>query len=263
MDLKNLKIKIIQTKPFYLFEIENFLNIDLYNGLKKNFPFVKENLDLKRMTDFKNKKFAFQTNSKIYDDNLKENFYFKKFHDLVMSKKFFYFFYSKLYFSFLKSRIGYPKHILKLLRLPKRVDKLNKDSVFYNFSIFNKVKTEIQYSYILNMGGIVPHTDSGEKILSLMLYFPDNEKKEDDFYYKERSYGTQFWESKTSNFKNYHQEKINSDLFKKNSKELFKTSFKSNNLYGFIKNENSWHSVESVNVSENYIRKSININFYI
>ena len=47
MDLKNLKIKIIQTKPFYLFEIENFLNIDLYNGLKKNFPFVKENLDLK------------------------------------------------------------------------------------------------------------------------------------------------------------------------------------------------------------------------
>ena len=68
---------------------------------------------------------------------------------------------------------------------------------------------------------------------------------------------------KTSNFKNYHQEKINSDLFKKNSKELFKTSFKSNNLYGFIKNENSWHSVESVNVSENYIRKSVNINFYI
>ena len=91
MDLKNLKIKIIQTKPFYLFEIENFLNIDLFNDLKKNFPFVKENLDLKRMTDFKNKKFAFQTNSKIYDDNLKENIYFKKFHDLVMSKNFFFF----------------------------------------------------------------------------------------------------------------------------------------------------------------------------
>ena len=113
---------------------------------------------------------------------------------------------------------------MKLLRLPKRVDKLNKNSGFYNLSVFNKVKTEIQYSYILNMGGIVPHTDSGEKILSLMLYFPDNEKKEDDFYYKERSYGTQFWESKTSNFKNYHQEKINSDLFKKFKRTLKRAS---------------------------------------
>ena len=261
MDLNNLEIKTIQKKPFYLFEIENFLTDELFNNLKANFPFINKNLDLSNMTDFKNKKFAFQTNSKIYNDNLNNNKYFKKFHDIIMSKKFFNFFYSKFYFEFLKSRVNYPQHILKLLKIPKRVDELKKHSAFHNLSFFNKVKTEIQYSYILNGGEIVPHTDSGEKILSLMLYFTDYDKVDNKLNSLEGNYGTQFWKSKKQNFLNIHQEE-NSNLFKKNSTKLFKTNFKSNNLYGFIKNENSWHSVEPVNVNKNYIRKSININFY-
>ena len=126
MDLNNLEIKTIQKKPFYLFEIENFLTDELFNNLKANFPYINKNLDLSNMTDFKNKKFAFQTNSKIYNDNLNNNKYFKKFHDIIMSKKFFNFFYSKFYFEFLKSRVNYPQHILKLLKIPKRVDELKK-----------------------------------------------------------------------------------------------------------------------------------------
>ena len=215
------------------------------------------------MTDFKNNKFAFQTNSKIYHENLNENKYFSKFHDLVMSKSFFDFFYFKLYFNFLKSRVRYPKHIIKLLRIPKRVENLKKTSSLYNWSIYNKVKTEIQYSYIMNGGEIVPHTDSGEKLLSLMLYFPDYENDKSEKKFWEKNYGTQFWKSNKQNFLNKHQIKNNSIIFKKNSVKLFKTEFKSNNLYGFIKNENSWHSVEPINVNENYVRKSVNINFYM
>ena len=113
---------MIYKKPFYLFEIENFLSEELFNGLKENFPFKGKNLDLKNMTDFKNNKFAFQTNSKIYHENLNENKYFSKFHDLVMSKSFFDFFYLKLYFNFLKSRVRYPKHIFETFKVPKRVE---------------------------------------------------------------------------------------------------------------------------------------------
>ena len=193
MDIKNYKIKKIKEKPFYLFEIEDFLDIDLYNGLKENFPFTNEKLDFKNLSDFKNKKFAFQTNSEVYNKNLNANLYFKEFHNFVMSKKFFNFFYSKFFIHFLKSRLNYPKHIFKLIRYPKRVDELDKNSLFYNFSLFNKIKTEIQYSYILNKGEIVPHTDSGEKILSLMLYFPDYENEENDLKLREQEYGTQFW----------------------------------------------------------------------
>lgn len=263
MDLENCNINIIREKPFYLFKIENFLSNDLYEGLKKNFPFINNNLDLENMSDFKNKKFAFQTNSKIYNDNLINNSYFEQFHNFVMSDKFFKFFFTKFYFNFLKSRIGYPKHILKLLKIPKRVSEFNKNSILYNFSLFNKIKTEIQYSYILNNGEIVPHTDSGEKILSLMLYFPDYEENNHNLQSKEENYGTQFWISQKKNFENRHQEEENYNVFKENSTKLLKTKFKSNILYGFIKNENSWHSVEPTNISKNYIRKSININFYM
>ena len=44
------------------------------------------------------------------------------------------------------------------------------------FDIFyNKIEVTAEYSYILNGGKIVPHTDDVDKIFSLMLYFPEYE----------------------------------------------------------------------------------------
>ena len=155
----------------------------------------------------------------------------------------------------MKSRINKPLHIIKLLKFPKIVKEVNKDGLFYIISPFNKIKIEIQYSYILNGGKIVPHTDSGEKLLSLMLYFPlknyDSEKQD--------QLGTSFWTSNFKNFNNYHQYD-NKNI--KDIKLFHKTQFKPNILYGFVKNHASWHSVEPIDINENFIRRSININFY-
>jgi len=88
-----------------------------------------------------------------------------------------------------------------------------------------------------------------------MLYFPDDEKKEID-------YGTTFWESSIPNPTNTHiqdREKIRE--FKSKSKQLYKSQFIPNCLYGFLRNDFSWHTVEPINIDTNYIRKSININF--
>ena len=132
---------------------------------------------------------------------------------------------------------------------------INKDGLFYVISPFNKIKIEIQYSYILNGGKIVPHTDSGEKLLSLMLYFPLKSHEAD----KQEDLGTSFWTSNFNNFDNYHQydNKNIEDI-----KLFHKTQFKPNILYGFVKNHASWHSVEPFNINENFVRRSININFY-
>lgn len=260
---KSKNINFIASKPFFIFEIKNFLNQNLYNNLNKNFPF-REN-HLKNLTDFKNGKFAFDTTTKIYKDLLQTNIYVKQLHELVYSKKFFNFFYKKLFFKFISSRKNSKKHLLKLIRPPKLVSEINKDSIDYYLNIFTKIKIEIQYSYIKNLGKIVPHTDSGEKLLSLMLYFPDYEdKKNIELKKKEKNYGTIFWDSNFSNFNNLHQEGINELNFTEdiNNKILYKTEFLGNNLQGFIKNPYSWHSVEPQNVIENYVRKSININFY-
>ncbi len=258
--LKN--INFIKTNPFYIFEVENFLDKNLYEGLKLNFPKINNtnnNLDV-----FKNGKFGFDTSSSLYQSTLNTNQYVKQLHDIVYSKDFFKFFYSKLYFKFLLSRKSNIKHILKLLRKPKLVDNINKSSLKYYLNFKTEMKIEIQYSFIENGGKIVPHTDSGEKLLSLMLYFPDYENDKTNIKYLESSYGTSFWESKKENFNNAHQEGDSEKLFvnDKSNKIIYKSKFQGNKLIGFIKNPYSWHSVDSVNISTNYIRKSININFY-
>jgi len=47
---------------------------------------------------------------------------------------------------------------------------------------------------------------------------------------------------------------------KKKKSKILKVPFKKKNLYGFIKNNLSWHYVNEINVDQSYIRKSININ---
>ena len=90
-----------------------------------------------------------------------------------------------------------------------------------------------------------------------MIYFPENENDE-------INNGTTFWNSKIKNFGNKHiNNQKDLDLFLKQSNKIYETPFEKNVVYGFIKNSNSWHSVNTINLYPEYIRKSININFFI
>jgi hypothetical protein len=261
------KINFLKKEPFYIFEIDNFLNNNLYLGLKDNFPLINKNMSLNdinalKITDFKNGKFGFDTSSDIYKEEIQKNIYMQQLHKIIFSKVFFNYFYKNLYFKFFRSRFSRFRHLIKLLKLPKIVEDINKKKFSYYFSIFNYIKIEMQYSYIFNNGRIVPHTDSGEKLLSLMLYFPDYEDVLDNYHQEEKSYGTVFWSSNQDNFMNQHQVGSSEEIFKQNNKPLLTSNFEGNKLVGFIKNSYSWHSVEPKNIHANYIRKSININFY-
>jgi len=246
---KNLKN--IYTNPCVIFECENFLNNNLYFDLKKTFEKINEPSEF---TDFKNGKFAFSSDDEKYNEFILKNKAAYDFHYLIFNKNFFNFFFKKYFIDFVKSRLGHPRHILKLLRAPKIKKKINKQNLNYYFSIFTPYKIDIQYSMINNNGKIVPHTDSGEKLLTLMIYFPDNDSN------IEEQYGTSFWDSAFSNFNNLHQKDHLEFKFKNKAKIFYKSKFKPNTMVGFIKNSSSWHSVEPLDVNKNYVRKSININ---
>jgi hypothetical protein len=251
LEIDNSQIEYIAKKPFYIFKIKNFFNYSFYIDLKNSIPKVE---DFSKLLNGNNQKYSIDDdNAEHYQKFLKTNRTIEKFSKMVNSENFFNLFKEELNFSFLKSRITDPISFLKILR-PYKYNSLNKD-------IFDKlycnVKSKIQYSYIRNSGKIYPHTDGTNKLLTLMLYFPDGLKNEEKI-------GTIFWKSKIRNFKNKHRE--TDDELKKfysNSKKICITPFEENTLYGFIKNSDSWHSVEKINVNENYIRKSININFFI
>ena len=88
-----------------------------------------------------------------------------------------------------------------------------------------------------------------------MLYFPSSNDNEEKL-------GTCFWSSKINNFQNIHQNNEKEFKFKEKNELIHKTNFDKNNLYGFVKNNKSWHSVDEIEMQDDYVRKSININFY-
>ena len=120
-----------------------------------------------------------------------------------------------------------------------------------NGVLSQRVKTIFEFSK-LETGAIVkPHTDKPDKLVSLILYFPDPRWND--------SYGgsTEFYRSnRTSLENNWKNKTIPFD-------EVFAftaASFKPNTLVGFLKTKNSYHGVRPINCPQGIARHSFQIN---
>lgn len=255
------KLNWINTKKVNIFTIDEFFNKEYFELIEKNFPDF-ESINKENFFKFENNKFAITSGSKEYKDFILSNSILKNFDDLINSYNFKKYFFYNLYKKILLSRGLDFKHFIKMIKIPKFVDNIGTNFFSKNFSIFSKYRITIQYSYIMNKGKIVPHADAGDKLLTLLLFFPKY-KNESEHFKKEKNYGPTFWDS---NFKNLSNGHINNPLHQKEfinkSKILYKADFLKNFCVGFIKNEHSWHSVEPIDINNDYIRKSININIY-
>jgi hypothetical protein len=243
----NLKIDFPYDDKFTIFKINNFLDIDSYEFIKNNFPQINFN-------EFKHSlnKYSLKNKEDHYKNLIKNNHNFFKIHNFFFSKEFNNFFFKKLFLRILKSRFKDINYFLRLL-------KIKNFNNFKNKYFFSNLETKIEYSFLRNNAEINPHTDSIKKLISLMLYFPDNKFDEN----KQKNFGTEFWSTSMSNYYNKH---LNSDFdkkqFKKENKLVYKTSFEKYHLYGFIRNDLSWHSVNNILMDNEYLRRSININIY-
>jgi hypothetical protein len=255
------EINWISDSPYKIFEVNDFLKDSEFDKLDRNFPDF-ENIRKEHFFQFENNKFGITSGSKEYDEIILKNEVLRSFHEFINGDKFKKLFFFRLYKHILFSRNFNFKHMLKTIKIPKFVDKIESNFFQKNLTIFSKYKIKIQYSYILNNGMIVPHPDAGDKLLTLLLFFPQHDK-DIKFKKKEIEFGTTFWKSSFINDQDKHLASIEEQKkFKNSSKILHKAEFIKNNLFGFIKNEHSWHSVEPIDVYEGYVRKSININIY-
>lgn len=220
-------MKKILTEPFVLFKIENFLDDETYISLNESFDFV----DFDKLRDDADGKFSVDSDSIEFQKFFK-NKRNKVFFEKIQSKKFQNFFFFKFFFYYMFNK---PKFFF--------------NKILPNF-FFKKINTKIQYSYILNKGLVHPHIDGAKKLISLMLYFPQLQNKEEEI-------GTSFWKCKH----NFNSARVNVDEFK--SYQKIQLPFKKKTLYGFIRSPFSWHAVEKLDIEEKYIRRSININFNI
>tara|TARA_B100001248_G_C27309794_1_gene421331 strand:+ start:194 stop:964 length:771 start_codon:yes stop_codon:yes gene_type:complete len=250
----NKKIQIITKSPFYSFVIKDFLNHDLYKKLQTDIKEVENDLDYFKISNVK--KYNVTSEMSEYNDFINKKASFKELHQIVFKSGFAKKFVNYFLLNCIKSNLDRPISILKLVK-PKYFSQQNSISIKDIF--LTKIKTNIQYSFMGNEGLIKPHVDSNRKLLSLMLYFPEY-KNSDVLFEKEKQIGTSFWHSNFKNKKNLHLE-YDQITKKFKMKKIFNNIFDQNNLYGFIKNNYSWHSVDKINIHEKYFRKSININF--
>ena len=197
-------------------------------------------------------------NSDLYNQTVSFNKILKEFDETIKNPLFTNSIYSKLYFKILKSRKKDLKFLSKLLfqiNIPKKENKNIVEKL-----IFNKLHTTMDFTTFYNDSRLVPHTDGRKKLLSLLLYFPDNELNLNQI----NSLGTTFYKSKLSNIENLHLNNPNEEKeFKKNHERILTLPFKKKNLYGFIKSHNSWHTIEPMNYNESFRRKNININLLL
>ena len=249
----NTQITYIKNEPVYIYKIDNFFDENFYNDIKKYFPKPTKDAGIDNDKFDINDNFgkrSINANQLIYESQNQEKV-LSELDKIIFSKEFFNFFVKKTYFINIFNQGNFLRKA-KYLRYPITD---NGNSSFFDL-FFSKISIGYNYSFIKNEGGIVPHVDSQRKYLSLMLYFPDE-------FEKEVEYGTTFWKSKIPNFLNNHIKNAEElKNFKKESSILYRTPFVSNCLYVFLRNDFSWHTVEPLNVSKEYIRKSININFF-
>ena len=269
LSIKNLKINFIKKKPFYIFSINNFIDDNFYNSLFKSIPNYKnftsieaKNIDKKISLDSRN--------ILVYDKYFKGVESIQAILDFFNSHEAKNFFINKFKFIYIKSlllsiwvTIAFVEKDMKfrtrISHLKRNILRLIKSLPIVLNNL--ELETKIEYSYILNEGLIVPHTDSKSKFISLMLYFPklSNENKMKKL---ENNLGTIFYSSKISNSVNQHLHEEKLDNFIKNSQIISKLPFDSKNLYGFIRSPFSWHAVEKVDIDKDYYRFSININYH-
>ena len=243
MNIKYKNFKIISSENFIIFKINDFLNHDQYNLLSKCFNkfkvsdiFHKDNL-----------KYSISSNDEMFEklQNIPEVY------NLIQEirEKTLNIILKKLFFHIWKARYFSLNILFKLI-----LSILGFKNVF---------KSQIEMSYIKNNGLIEPHLDGKKKLLSLMLYFPD--KLENEKFDKfQKKIGTNFIINSTKLKKNIHlKSSKEKEVFHKNTKRNVKLEFEPLILFGFIKNDLSWHEVEKINIHPDYIRKSINLNYLI
>ena len=266
INLKDIKIKFLQKKPFIIFVIEDFLTDSQYEYLKKNFP----NPDFSNLKS-QNKRYSLSSRNKdiikkFFNKNNSMNdvenyFNSNQFKSFVINRfKFEYFkrlLKDILLFNFSLRNLRYiPRLFVKdIILLFKGLKLLRKKN-------HNYLKTYIEYSFIMNQGCLGPHTDSRGKILSLMLYFPEFEKN-DKFFKKELNTGTSFYDCKTLNKGNTRLLNDDAAIFEKKYKVSNQLEFRKKNLYGFMRCAVSWHNVKEFDLYDDYIRRSINIDVLV
>jgi len=267
---KKLNIKFFEKTNCYGFEIEDFLSDEQYYALLKNIPDISLNeiknsnlqIDNKDSQD-QLRHYISEVNHAKYDEVLSKNLILSEFVKTIKGPELTNKIMQEFFFKILKSRIFDMRSFLKIL-LRKNRSVVSKSNSLIDKLLYNDIVSTVEFAYMANGAQSFPHTDGLKKILSLLLYFPDEDVSEE----VNKDLGTAFYSSNefaltAEDVKNKTSTLEKVKKFKERNKIACTFPFKKKSMFGFIKSHKSWHSVEPIKVHDNFIRKNININLLL
>ena len=242
-----------------LFQVDEFFTPELYNELNSTYPTeylikkIQETGLNSASLNFSNK-----VDINFLQNFLKKNKSWKNLCDYYFSDDF---------------KLDVKKLIYKNL-LPFENRKMS------NFDI-NSTNTTINFTCSKNGFKLDPHTDAKQKIIALIIYFPDNEWKKEwmggtRFYYPNNlNLAKKFVKQMSFNrlerilpfsllpLRNTHILKGYEENFAKAFYKYKYINYYKNKLIGFIKTNYTFHSVPMLKCPKNIFRKTllINLNF--
>ena len=153
------------------------------------------------------------------------------------------------------------KEKIKSIKFKKETKKRFLNRLIRKFNqIFGNYEVRLAFEFSLMKNGdfIPPHNDTENKLVSLMIYFPDETQ------IKERDLGTNFFKSDKKDLNIWKGDMMShekSKEFYQSHSIFYKSKFDRNKIVGFIKSKDSWHDVSKIK-SSSELRKSLNINLY-
>lgn len=143
-----------------------------------------------------------------------------------------------------------------------RKDRYSLELMLIGLADIDCFETRLELSVMGKDASIVPHTDSIGKIFSGLIYLPTEYQNK---HLKENQLGTTFWSSRLKNFDNKHlTSQADRDDFFQSARILTRTPFSDNEMWFFLRNQSSWHSVEKLGtLRPDEQRVSINYNILL
>ena len=179
MDFINKDFKISQySEPFPHVIIENFLNLEFYNEIEKNFPLIDELKNQKNIVSRMNFDTTFGDN--VYKNYCERSKEFKIFHDWVYSKNFIDYFID-LFSEELENEHNKNFLSVDVNRIPKKDITFEKGAVFNSKNLDIKKEKDIFIfprldvgvgvkNYGIDTGGKGPHIDNPQRLISILFY---------------------------------------------------------------------------------------------
>ena len=270
--LLSKKITKVIREDFYIFEADSFLPIDFYRALNKSFP-EKSLLEAMALSTSKNNQYYNRLVLKFNASNLNkesDDFFIKNqewglFISLLTDKRFIY---DAL--DLFGKPISDHKGIKYYLRKNVYSKYVKKNPTIVN-KLVNKLVNKVDINFTFSVSGpsegLFTHTDSNNKLITLLLYFPEKDWKTE--YHGETSFfklKNNVSRNKKNKWgllgkRNFHisDPKLVSE-FRESHDLLYKSKYKPNILAGFVKNDISWHAIDPITCPKNKLRRVFIIN---